>query len=89
MPNIKSAIKRVRTSERDRQRNRAAKSAIQTVRQQLLKALSQDTDDADATFRSYCSVLDKAVKRGIVSRNTASRRKQRMAVKLNILRKSA
>lgn len=86
MPNIKSAIKRVRTSERNQLRNRAAKSAIQTARRELSAALAQNGEAAETTFRSYCSVLDKAVKRGIVSRNTASRRKQRMALKLNAAR---
>ncbi len=89
MPNIKSAIKRVRTSERDRMRNRATKSAIQSGRQNLLKTISGNVAEAETAFRSYCSVLDKAVKRGMVARNTANRRKQRMARRLNAARQTA
>ena len=89
MPNIKSAMKRVRTSERDHKRNRAVKSEIQSRRHRVLKTLADDAASADADFRSYCSVLDKAVKKGMVARNTANRRKQRMACKLNAARKTA
>lgn len=89
MPNIKSAMKRDRTSERNRQRNRSTKSAIQTSRQQLLQALSQNVTVAEPAFRDYCSLLDKAVKHGSVPRNTADRRKQRMALRLNALPQTA
>ncbi len=89
MPNIKSAMKRVRTSERDRRRNQATKSAIQSGRKHLVKTIAADVAAAESAFRSYCSVLDKAVKRGIVARNTANRRKQRMARKLNGARQTA
>lgn len=89
MPNIKSAMKRMRTSERDRRRNQATKSAIQTGRKQVLKTIATDVAAAEPVFRSYCSILDKAVKRGIVARNTANRGKQRMARKLNQARQTA
>ncbi len=87
MPNIKSAIKRVRTSERNRQRNRSVKAALQSKRRTLLKAL-EDGTTAESEFRGYASLLDKAVKKGVVPRNTADRRKQRMAKRLNVAGKS-
>ncbi len=89
MPNIKSAMKRVRTSERDRKRNRAVKSEVQSRRHRVLKTLANNAETAETDFRAYCSVLDKAVKKGMVARNTANRRKQRMAHKLNAARKTA
>ncbi len=85
MPNIKSAIKRVRTSEQKRVRNRSVKAAVQTGRQKLLQSLDGEAVAAEPVFREYCSLLDKAVKKGILARNTADRRKQRMAIRLNAL----
>ncbi len=89
MPNIKSAAKRMRTSERKRQRNRSTKSAIRSSRQTVLQALSKDAATAEDPFRAYCSSLDKATKKGIVPRNTSNRHKQRMARKLNAALKTS
>ena len=78
MPNIKSAAKRVMTSEKSRQRNVQAKSALKTARKTLLAAVeTKDTDKSQEAYRSYCSALDKTAKRGIIGKNTATRKKSR------------
>lgn len=83
MPNIKSAMKRVRTSETARQRNRAVKSRVATARRDVLTECdTRNVEKAGQAFRAYCSVLDKAAKRGIIKKNTAIRRKRRAAAKL-------
>ena len=83
MPNIKSAMKRVRTSETARKRNRAVKSRVATARRDVLTECSnRNVEKADQSFRTYCSVLDKAAKRGIIKKNTAIRRKRRAAAQL-------
>ena len=83
MPNIKSAAKRARTSEKNRLRNRAAKSEIMSVRQALTDALEgADKAKADEAFRKFASTLDNCVKRGIIPANTASRKKARGAAAL-------
>ncbi len=83
MPNIKSAMKRVRTSETARGRNRAVKSRVATARRDVLTECSQrNVEKANQSFRAYCSVLDKAAKRGIIKKNTAIRRKRRAAAQL-------
>ncbi len=80
MPNIKSAVKQMRRSEEARLRNTSAKTALKHIRRKVL-ALTEDTvqEEAGAEYRAYCSALDKAVKRGILKKNTAVRRKARAA----------
>ncbi len=83
MPNIKSAAKRAKTSEKSRLRNAEAKSALKTLRKSLLAALAANeapkTQDA---YRAFCSALDKAVKHGIIAKNNSIRRKARAAAML-------
>lgn len=73
MPRIKSAKKRVEVSERNRQRNIAFKSAIRTA---VKKALTGT--DADALNQAY-SLIDRAVLKGILHKNTGARYKARVA----------
>ena len=86
MPNIKSAKKRMRTSEEARVRNKAVRTRVKNVRRTLLEltAPGADAEAGPATdaFRTYCSALDKAAKKGVISRNTAIRRKRRAATRL-------
>ena len=83
MPNIKSAAKRAKTSEKSRQRNAEAKSQLKTLRKDLLANLAANeapkTQDA---YRVFCSALDKAVKHGIIKKNSSVRRKARAAAML-------
>ena len=81
MPNIKGAGKRMRTSEKSRQRNVAAKTRIRNIRRTVLEDHAGGAD-LQAAFRKYCSALDKAAKRGIISKNTAVRRKRRASARL-------
>ncbi len=86
MPNIKSAKKRMRTSEEARVRNRAVRTRVKNVRRDLLEKTAPEAtapaDDAAEAYRTYCSVLDKAAKKGTISRNTAIRRKRSAAARL-------
>jgi len=83
MPNIKSAKKRLKTSEKAHQRNRAVKGAVATTRKKLLEAIaSGDRTQSETIYRTYCSALDKAVKKGMVTKNAVARRKSRIAAKL-------
>ncbi len=78
MPNIESAAKRARQAEVRRLRNRSARSAIVTQRRAYLKAVeSNDKTLAMKLFREFCSLLDRTAKRGIITKNTANRRKSR------------
>lgn len=79
MPNIKSAKKRVKVSEKKNLRNRMAKSAMKTVVKKFEAAVATGTADINAVQ----SALDKAVTKGVMSKNAANRKKARLAKRLN------
>lgn len=77
MPIIKSAIKRAKQSEVRRQRNLQAKTAIKkNMRAVLDDAAAKDVNDK---LSAAYSKIDKAVKTGLLHKNTAARRKARLA----------
>jgi small subunit ribosomal protein S20 len=80
MANIHSQKKRILRSERERLENRRYTSTIKTYFHRLEDAV-QGGDDAtaDAEHRQLVSVIDKAVKRGALHRNTGARKKSRAA----------
>ena len=82
MPNIKSAEKRVRTAAKSRARNRAVLSKISTARRPVIESKPADAAEAAKLLKTYASTLDKAVKKGVIKRNTADRRKARAAKRL-------
>jgi len=78
MANIKSAQKRIRSSEKRRVGNLAVKTQVKSARRKTNEALSEGVvETATEAVSSYSSVLDKAVKRGVIKKNTAIRRKTR------------
>lgn len=79
MPRIKSAIKRVEVAERNRERNRAWRSSIRTARNKVEEALdSKDANLSAEAIKGAYSVIDRAVAKGILHKNTAARRKARL-----------
>jgi small subunit ribosomal protein S20 len=82
MPNIKSAEKRVRTSEKSRRRNVKKKTEIKTLRKGVLAAVAAPDAKAPEAYRAFCSALDKAAKQGIIHKNTAIRKKARASAML-------
>jgi small subunit ribosomal protein S20 len=88
MPNIKSAKKRMRSSEKQRIGNMAVKTKVKTVRRKTRDVLTAGVAaTSDVAVREYSSVLDKAVKRGVIKKNTAIRRKKRAVAALRKLEK--
>lgn len=83
MPNIKSAKKRLRQSRKRREHNKDAKSSIRTVTKKLLQ--TEKPDEAETLFRRASALLDRAARRGIVTKNAASRRKSRLSRYVNSL----
>jgi small subunit ribosomal protein S20 len=78
MANIKSAQKRIRSSESRRIGNLAVKTRVKSAKRKAQEALTAGVaETAGAAVREYSSVLDKAVKRGVIKKNTAIRRKKR------------
>lgn len=85
MPNIKSAIKRVKTSERNRVNNLIIKSQVKTAIRKLkdLVATNKTSEDINLLHNDCKSLIDKAVSKGVYKKNTASRKKSRLASFLN------
>ncbi len=85
MPNIKSAKKRVKTTERNRQRNVAIKSALKTSVKKVFEAIKNDEDleKIQANVNKAYSVIDKAVTKGVLHKNTAARKKSRLTRHVN------
>lgn len=84
MPNIKSAIKRVKTSEKRRAHNAALKSALRTaIKTFEAKVEGKEVESAKEAFLVATKKLDKAATKGLIHKNAASRQKSRLAKKLN------
>ena len=82
MANIKSQMKRIRTNEKARLRNKSVKSALKTaVRKFHEAAESGDTAQATAMAREANRALDKAVSKGVIHANQAANRKSSIARK--------
>jgi len=80
MANIHSQEKRILRTERERSENRRYTSAIKTYFRRLEAAVAGgDAEQADAEHRRVVQLVDKAVKRGALHRNTGSRKKSRAA----------
>ncbi len=80
MANIKSQIKRIRTNEAARMRNKAVKSELKTHVRRVREAIaSGDKDAASAALVSATTKLDKAVSKGVIHANQAANRKSSLA----------
>jgi small subunit ribosomal protein S20 len=78
--NIKSQIKRNKTNEKARQRNKAAKSSLRTsVRRFREAAATGDADKATEYARAASRDLDKAASAGVIHKNQAANRKSAIA----------
>lgn len=81
-----STEKCIRQSEKRRQRNKIVKSTVKTAVRKFLNTISaKDLTVAKNELINVCGLLDKAVSKGVVHKNSAARRKSRLAHKLNAL----
>jgi small subunit ribosomal protein S20 len=80
MANIPSQIKRNQRSLRERQENRQYTSQIKTYFRRLQASVAAGNDaEADEEQRRLVKLVDKAVKRGALHRNSGARKKARAA----------
>lgn len=76
MPNIKSAKKRMRTDERNRQRNMSIRSRMKTYVKGALTAIeSKDPNEINKVLRQALSEVDRAATKGVIHPNSAARKK--------------
>ncbi|MFN2479466.1 MAG: 30S ribosomal protein S20 [Pseudonocardiaceae bacterium] len=86
MANIKSQLKRIRTNEKARLRNKSIKSSLKTaIRRFREAAASGEKDRALGELQTASRQLDKAVSKGVIHRNQAANRKSAMATRVNNL----
>lgn len=86
MPNHKSSEKRVRQNEKRRNVNRSNRSRVRTQIKKLRSALSaSDKNLSQELLNPTVSLIDKAVNKGILHRNTAARYKSRLTGHVNEL----
>ena len=86
MANIKSQIKRVKTNEKRRQRNKSVKSAVRTaVRRFREAAEAGDAEKATELQRAAARALDKAASKGVIHKNQAANRKSSLSRRVDAL----
>ncbi len=87
MPNIKSAIKRVNVNKKKNLGNKSVKSQINTAVKKFEEAVAQkDAESATKLYAEAVSVIDSAASKKVIHKNTASRKKSRLAVKLHSIK---
>jgi small subunit ribosomal protein S20 len=84
MANRKSALKRIRTSEKRHDRNQAVKSATRTFVKKARTTITRSPAESTEDLRAAVSALDRAAKKGVIHKNNASRRKSRLMKLLNV-----
>ncbi len=86
MANIKSQIKRNKTNEKARLRNKAVKSSLKTAIRQTREAVAAgDLEKATAAAALAGKKLDKAASRGVIHKNAAANKKSALAKRVSTL----
>ena len=87
MPNIKSAIKRTKVIETKTLRNKMIKSEVKTAIRTFNTAVEAgDKSKAEESFKVAVRKIDQACSKGIIKKNTDSRKKSALAKKLNTVK---
>ena len=83
MANHFSALKRARQTEKKTQVNRNNRSRLRTALRGLRESIAAgDKKAAETSFRETVSVIDKAIQKGTIHKNTAARYKSRLSARL-------
>ncbi|MBI3356524.1 MAG: 30S ribosomal protein S20 [Nitrospirae bacterium] len=82
----KSTIRRARQADRRHERNRATMNTVKTLVKKVQTAVAdKKVDEAKTFLREATTAIGKAVSKGAVKRNTASRRISRLTLRVNAL----
>ncbi len=82
MPNLKSAIKRVRQADNANTRNKAQVNSARTAIKKFEKAVENNDSNQEELYQQAVKLVDKAKSSGLIHQNKANRIKSRLA-KLN------
>ncbi|NMB34582.1 MAG: 30S ribosomal protein S20 [Clostridium sp.] len=83
MPNIKNAIKRVKTAKSKTLRNNIKRSSMRTNIKKFNEAVANNDTNAENLLKNAVKSLDKSAAKNIIHKNTAARRKSKLAKALN------
>ncbi|MGH2448196.1 MAG: 30S ribosomal protein S20 [Chloroflexota bacterium] len=83
MANTKSALKRIRVSEKRRLRNREVRSETRTYVRRARVSIENNPAGSTADITRAVSALDRAARKGVIHPNNAARRKSRLMRRLN------
>lgn len=84
MPNVKSAVKRVLTTQKRTIRNARIKSTLRTFIRRFEETLaSANIDNAKQALQRALRAIDKAVTKGVIHKKTAARKKSRLTKRFN------
>jgi len=83
LPNIQSAKKRVKVSEKKNLHNRIIKSGMRTSIRKFEAAIASDAQNAGTQLSATSAVIDKAASKGVLHKNAANRKKARLAKQMN------
>lgn len=81
MPIIKSAIERVRTSEKAEARNASQLSQMRTAIKKFDKAMVAGADNLEDLYKAAISAIDRAHSKGLIKANKAARDKSRLSAR--------
>jgi len=85
LPNIKSAMKRVKISEQQNLRNRMTKSAMKTSIKKFEAAVDAKDANAQQYMQEAVKLLDKAAAKNVIHKNAANNKKAQLARKLRTI----
>jgi len=85
MPNIKSAMKRVKVSEAKNLQNRIKKSELKTTLRKFREAVEAKSPEAENLLKLAIKKVDQAVSKNLIHKNTASRKKSQLQRAFNTL----
>lgn len=83
MANIKSQMKRIKTNEKARMRNKMHRSDLRTALKKMEVLINEDVKKAEEFLPTVYKKLDSAVSKGIIHKNKANRLKSNVAQKIN------
>jgi len=81
MPQHKSPMKRMKTDKKREARNNYVKKTLKTLSKKIRSEMPKE--EKQVLLDTIYSQLDKAAKKGVIHKRTASRRKSRLALMLN------
>ena len=82
MPNIKSAMKRVKVNKVKAANNKATRSNLKTMLKKADAAVAENASDKEAAIRLAIKKVDQAAAKGLIHKNKAARKKSQLAKKL-------